>query len=335
MAIENIKANKSTNSFHSFVLIFFMAGLLAGIGWLMFGYWGLGVAIALAAFGVLAGPRLAPRLVLKMYKARPILPSQSPELAQMFHLLCRRAELDPLPGLFYVPTKMPNAFAVGHEETAAVALTDGILRAMNPRELEGILAHEVAHLRHRDTYVMGLADTISRLTALFSRIGLMMMFFSLSTIFTGENTMWFLLRGLLLFFAPAIAVLFQLALSRSREFNADMGAVELTNDPYGLASALDKLDRMFKPQAAWKKVLAPGTRQQHPAILRTHPPTEERVKRLLTVAKAMEIERPASPAYAARMAPRVVVSHPRRMRVGFGKPVKEKPRYRIMSGIFR
>lgn len=312
-----------------------MSALLAGIGWLMFGWWGLGIAIGLALFGVLAGPKLSPRIVLKMYKARPILPSQSPQLAEIFYMLCRRAELDPLPGLFYVPTKMPNAFAVGHEETAAVALTDGILRAMNPRELEGILAHEVSHLRHRDTYVMGLADTISRLTALFSRIGLMMMFFSLSAVFTGENTMWFLLRGLGLFFAPAIAVLFQLALSRSREFNADMGAVELTNDPYGLASALDKLDRMFKPQATWKKVLAPGTRQQHPAILRTHPPTDERIKRLMTVAKAMEVERPASPVYAARMAPRVVVSNPRRLRVGFGTPVKEKPRYRIMSGIFR
>lgn len=335
MAIEDIPANKSSNSFQSFVLILFMSAILSVIGWVMFGTWGVVVAIGLAVFSVLFSPHISPRLVLKMYRAKPILPSQSPQVAEMFYMLCRRAELDPLPGLFYVPTKLPNAFAVGHDKSAAVAITDGLLRAMNPRELEGILAHEISHLWHRDTYVMGLADTIARVTSMMSRIGLIMMFFSLSTIFTGEDTMWYLLRGMLLFFAPMVTVLLQLALSRSREFNADMGAVELTNDPYGLASALDKLERLAQPQSIWRKILMPGQKQTQPAILRTHPETEERIKRLLSIAKQMEMARPETPVISPRMAPPVRVRQPRRLHVGFDAPVRTKPRYRIMSGIFR
>ena len=203
---------------------------------------------------------------------------------------------------------------------------------MNPREMEGILAHEISHLWHRDTFVMGIADTIARITSLLSRIGLIMMLFSFTM---GEDLPWYFVRGLLLFFAPTITVLLQLALSRAREFNADMGAVELTGDPYGLASALDKLERMIQPQSMWRKILTPGYKQTQPALLRTHPDTEERIKRLLELAKALEVEQPG-PRQAQRMAPRARSSQgPRRISIGYDQRARHKPRYHIMSGIFR
>ncbi len=331
MAIKNIQSHKSTNSLHSLLLILLMTAILAVIGWAMFGSSGFVIAIGLAMFGVLFSPRVAPRLILRLYRARPILPGQSPELVEMFSTLCRRAQLDPLPELFYVPTKLPNAFAVGHDESAAVAVTDGLLRTMNPRELEGILAHEISHLRHRDTHVMGLADSIARITSMLSRIGLMLMLFSFAT----DHALWYLLRGLLLFMAPAITALLQLGLSRSREFNADMGAIELTNDPYGLASALDKLERIAQPQSTWRKILIPGQKQTQPALLRTHPETEERIKRLLTLAKQMEVAE-VPRLRPPRMAPVVRGAEPqRRLPIGFDDRVRRKPRYHIMSGIYR
>ena len=179
MPLKDIQINKSTNSFHSVLLILSMTAILCLIGWVLWGFWGFVSAIGLAVLGLVLGQRASPRIVLRMYKAKPILPSNSPEMSQLFYLLCRRAELEPMPGLYYIPTKIPNAFAVGHDETAAVAVTDGLLRTMNPRELEGILAHEISHLGHRDTFVMGLADTIARITSLLSRMGLFMMLFSL------------------------------------------------------------------------------------------------------------------------------------------------------------
>jgi heat shock protein HtpX len=331
MTIEDIRAHKSTNSFHSLLLVLIMTAILALIGWAMFGNWGLVIAVGLAVFGVVFSPRVAPRLVLRLYKARPISPSQSPELTEMFFSLCRRANLDPLPELYYVPSKMPNAFAVGHDDSAAIAVTDGLLRTMNSRELEGILAHEISHLRHLDTHVMGLADSIARITAMLSRIGLMMMLFS----FAMENTWWFLLRGLLLFMAPAITALLQLALSRSREFNADMGAVELTHDPYGLASALDKLERLAQPPSIWRKILVPGQKQVQPALLRTHPETEERIRRLLALAQRLELPA-APPVRPSRLAPPVRMQSPlRRVPIGFDERVRKKPKYHIMSGIYR
>ena len=335
MPQQKINNYKSANSLHSVLLILFMCAWLGLIGWMLFKFWGCVIAIGLAVLTLILGDRMSPRIVLAMYKAKPILPSQSPQLAEMFYLLCRRAELDPMPGLFYIPTKLPNAFAVGHDETAAVAVTDGLLRCMNPRELEGILAHEISHLRHRDTFVMGIADTIGRVTSILSRAGLLMMLFSFSGFFTGQDPLWYLIRGSVLFFAPAVSVLLQLALSRKREFNADMGAVELTADAYGLASALDKLERLSQPQSIWRKILAPGQKQTQPAILRTHPETEARIRVLLDVARKSKAKRPAVRIVSPRMAPAVRVSNPRRIPIGFEERVRTKPRYRIMSGVFR
>ena len=350
MSKQKITKHQTGNSFQSFILILGMALILGLNGFLLLGLPGLGIALGLAIFGVLFSQRVSARLVLRSYKAQPILNHSAPELYEIFHRLCRKAELDPMPGLFFVPSKVPNAFAVGCDETAAVAVTDGLLRIMNPREVEGILAHEVAHLQHRDTHVMALADTLSRITTYLSRVGLLLMVCCLGSFFVGWNPLWFLLRGLLLFFSPTFAMLLQFALSRAREFNADLGAVRLTHDPYGLASALERLDRLSDHISFWQQILSPRRREPQPALLRTHPDTEERIRILLSLAAAQQQEppqprsvRPSSGRRTVRVPvqeletyrSKVRQQRPDRIVIADTPRVRKRPRYRIMSGIFR
>lgn len=284
---SQLRENKNENSLHSILLILSMAAILSLIGWLLFGLPGL-IGAAVFAFGsAIFGPRMSSKLVLRMYQARPITREVSPTLTQLFNELCRRAELEHRPGLYYIPSRVPNAFATGVGRSSAVAITDGLIRMLNTRELTGVIAHEVAHLRHCDTRVMGLADAIGKLTSAISRIGLVMFIFSGAGVLLSGSGWRIALTGLLMMVAPTLIALLQLALSRSREFNADMGAAELTGDPMGLASALKKLDPEQRSGNIFGQVLDPSQRKQ-PAFLRTHPPTEERVRELTEVATANE-----------------------------------------------
>ena len=262
-----------------------MTALASVIGWLLLGQFGVVLAIGLTVFGLLFGQRASAAIVLRMYKAKPLQPHESPELFGIYETLCQRANLNPLPVLHYIPSRMPNAFAVGYGKDAAVAVTDGILRMMNSREIAGILAHELTHVRCHDTKVMGIADMVSRTIAMLSRMGLFMMIFSFPAMIAGGG-LKFLITGALLFFAPAGAIMLQLALSRTREFNADRGAAELTRDPMGLASALAKLERKA-PRGLWEKIFKPARPQQQPAMLRTHPPTDDRIAELKEMAAAI------------------------------------------------
>ena len=266
-----------------------------------------------------------------MYKASEIHHQQAPELYATFAELATRAELEYSPRLYYIPTRMPNAFATGHGKTAAVAVTDGLLRMMNRREIEGILAHEMAHLMHRDTKVMALADTITRITSTASRIGFFLILFSgFVALLQNELSVYYFIAFGVLFFSPTIMILLQLALSRSREFNADLGAVQLTGDAVGLASALGKLERLTKRANFWQRIFQPGPRRSQPAFLRTHPPTVERIDQLMEHAdqdqvQQLQRQQTESKIDAERQPRRVVVAHPR---------IRPRPRYRYRSGMW-
>lgn len=303
-----------------------MAVLAGFVGFVLGGKFGLVAAILLTLFGLAAGSRASAAIVLRMYKAQPINPQQAPELFAIYNELCRRAELSPFPKLFYIPTRMPNAFAVGAGDSSAVAVTDGIMRMMNPRELAGILAHEITHVQCRDTSVLGVADIISRTISAFSRFGLLMLLFAAGSFF-GKGAVPFWTTGLILFFSPTIAIMLQLALSRTREFNADRGAAELTGDAHGLASALKKLDRMMHGKnGVLQKLLRPGMRRQQPAILRTHPPTEDRVAALMEVAHEIE---------SRRSQPNGLFPSDRRITANDQPRIRTKPRYHFLSGLWR
>lgn len=265
------------NALQSLLLLAAMAGLWALLGWLLAGPQLMLLMLLVGGVSMLAGLRLSSRLVLALYGARPLTPAQAPGLHALVAELASRAALPRVPRLYHVPTRLMNSFSVGTGEQAALVVSDGLLRGLSWRELAGVLAHEISHARHRDIWVMALADMISRMTHMLSLVGVLLLVLNLPLLLlTGEGVPWPVV--LLLLFAPGLAALLQLALSRQREYEADRAAAELTGDPAGLASALLRLDGW---QQGWlSQIFTPGRRVPEPSLLRTHPPTEERVRRL-------------------------------------------------------
>jgi heat shock protein HtpX len=285
MAYEALDGNarrrhKLRNLAHSALLLSGMVGLLFGISWLLFGselaLWALvGWAIALVW-----APRISPRIVMRMYRARELSPAEFPDGYDLLQKLVDRAGLLRRPHFYYIPSSALNAFTLGSKEDAVITVTDGLLRVLSLRELAGVLAHEISHLRNNDLWVMSLADSISRMTSFFSFAGVIMLFFSVPLMLI-HGSLAPLLVSLVLVVAPTFASLLQLALSRAREFDADLEAAGLTGDPVGLASALKKLEQ--HQAGLWERVFLPGRRIPDPSLFRSHPTTAERVERLLSL----------------------------------------------------
>lgn len=265
------------NWLHTVLLLGSMLALLVLLGWLVAGQTGIIWAVILGGILVLFGQQVSPQLVLRMYRARPLTSAEAPQLYQIMEELAQRAQLPYVPALYYVPSRMLNAFAVGNRRNAAIGLTDGLLRGLNLRELTGVLAHEMSHIRNNDMRSMSVADVISRVTNLFSTFGKFLLLVNLPLIFMGSAPIsWWAI--LLLIVAPFISGLLQLALSRTREFDADLDAIQLTHDPVGLMNALQKLE--YYATNIWQQVLFPGRGVPDPSIFRTHPHTKDRIARL-------------------------------------------------------
>lgn len=266
------------NRLQTGLLIMVLLGISSLVGSLLFGEMGFWLAISGALFSLFIEPLATGRLTLQMYHARPIYPAEAPELWRIAQTLAERAELPATPRLYYVPSAMINAFAVGPGKQAAIALTDGLLSHLTLRELAGVLGHEIAHIAHGDLRVMGLADYISRLTHLFSVAGQIMLLMTLPMLVVeGYSVKLNLFSMLLLLFSPQIAILAQLGLSRVREYDADHKSAILTGDPMGLAYALARIEQHSR---SWIEILLPGWGNPQPSWLRSHPSTEERIKRL-------------------------------------------------------
>jgi len=274
----------AANRVQSVLLLAAMGGFLALLGWLLWGADGMIVLIATGALLVLFTPTLTPHLLMRMYRARPLPRAHAATLHAALAELATRAGLGTVPTLYYVPSRMVNAFGVGRPDQAAIAVTDGLLRNLDARETIGVLAHEVSHIRSDDMWVMGLADMFSRLTGALSLFGQLLLVVNLPLVlFAAVRIDWFAI--LILILAPNISALAQLGLSRTREYDADLNAARLTGDPEGLARALLKIERV---QGAWlSRLFFPGRRIPEPSLLRTHPPTAERIRRL------MELQPPA------------------------------------------
>lgn len=277
------------NRAQSLLLLATLAGFMALLGWMFWGRSGMLAMLAVAALFVLINPSVTPRLVMRMYGALRVRPDAAPELDAIIRELARRADLPAVPALYYVPSRMHNAFAIGSPRDAALAVTDGLVRGLTPRELVGVLAHEIAHVANNDLWVMGLADMMSRQTSLLSLFGQLLLLVNLPLMLGGGGLSWMAI--LLLIFAPQISALAQLALSRTREFHADLNAARLTGDPEGLAAALAKIDRATS--SVWERIFLPGRRVPEPSLLRTHPPVEQRIERLLSLVG----EHPAEPTW--------------------------------------
>ena len=263
---------------YSVLLVVGMLGLLATLGWLVAGAEGLvGVFVSGGIF-MLVGMSASPALVLRLHRARPLSPPEAPTLFRVVTALAARAELSRPPALYYLPSRITNAFAVGRSNDSAIGLSDGLLRQLNQEELVGVLAHEISHIRNNDLRVIGLADAVGRLTRMLSWVGQLLFLLNLPTLILGGGTFPWLLV-LLLIGAPTLSVLLQLALSRTREYDADLDAATLTGNPRGLASALAKMEQR---RASWlERLVLPGQRLPAPSVFRTHPDTADRVRRLM------------------------------------------------------
>ena len=262
------------NRLQTGLLVLTLVGIAAAAGRLPFGEGCLWLALFAIAGALLLEPVAASALSLRLYRVRALHPQQAHEM----WALLRELPATPVP--HYVPSAVVNAFATGSKQEASIALTDGLLRSLSPRELAGVLAHEIAHITNEDLRVMGLADSVSRLTSLLALMGQVAILLNLPALLVGAAEVYW--PGLLLLAAsPQLALLAQLGLSRVREFDADRLAAELTGDPQGLASALAKIERVSRSWRAW---LWPGWGNPEPSCLRTHPATQERISRLRTLA---------------------------------------------------
>jgi len=279
MSVERFRDYRLRNLIHTTGLLLAMGALLTLIGYVFSGWAGV---ILLAGMGLTAlvfSPSFSPELAMRFQGAERLSAFDLVEIRAMLKMLAARAGMKHVPELYYLPSPEINAFAVGSPRKGAIALSDGLLRLMRREEIEGVLAHELSHLRHRDTRVMAMAHMAAGMTRTLSNIGLILVLMSLPLYFIeGQMIPWLGILALLV--APTVAAMLQLKLSRTRELDADLGAAELTGNPAGLARALARLEHVAT--SPWA-LLFPMRRQEVPPWLRTHPDTKERVARLISL----------------------------------------------------
>ena len=248
-----------------------MMALLLALGMNFFSYW------------------FSDKLVLRMYNAREVDETSAPQFYAMVRDLAQRASL-PMPRVYLIDEDAPNAFATGRNPAhAAVAATTGILRVLSASELRGVMAHELAHVRHRDILISTVSATMAGAISMLANFA--MLFGGRDSEGRSHNPLVGLLVMLL---APLAASLIQMAISRSREFEADRGGAEISGDPQALASALQKIHRVAQglpleaterhPETAQMMIVNPLSAGGLSGLFSTHPPMEERVARLMAMA---------------------------------------------------
>ena len=269
------------------LLLGLLTGLILVCGQLLGGQTGLILALGLAAVLNFGSYWFSDKIVLAMYRAKPVTEQQAPRLHAMVDGLVARAGL-PKPKLYVLPERSPNAFATGRNPShSAVAVTAGLLELMDEEEVEGVVAHELAHIQNRDILISSVAATIAgaiTLLATMARWG------AIFGGFGGRDDRDGGLIGLLAMaiFAPIAAIVIQMAISRSREYAADATGAQIAGNPHGLARALEKLDRYGKrvpldasPSTSHMFIVMPLSGRGLMNLFSTHPPIAERIRRLL------------------------------------------------------
>jgi heat shock protein HtpX len=276
------------NGLKTALLLGLLSGLLMVIGEVFGGANGLLFAFVIAAVMNMGSYWFSDKIVLRMYRATEVGPGH--RLHGLVERLSRQASL-PMPKVYIIPDASPNAFATGRNpEHAAVAATEGILQILSDTELEGVIAHELAHVKHRDILISSVAATIAAAIMMAARTA------QFAAMFGGYggrgddrdrgNNPIALLAMIIL--APLAAMLIQMAISRSREFSADAGGAQIAGNPYGLADALRKIDAASKrvpldanPATAHMFIVKPFSGGGLMSMFSSHPPTEDRIRALL------------------------------------------------------
>jgi len=233
------------------------------------------------------------KIVLRMYGAHEVTEAQAPELVGMVRHLARRADL-PMPRVYIIPQEAPNAFATGRNpQHGAVAVTEGIMRLLDREELAGVIAHELGHIKNRDTLIMTVSATIAGAVSMLANMAQWALFFGGGRSEDGEEGTHPLAGLVGIFLAPLAAMLIQMAISRSREYLADEAGAVISRSPSALASALRKLEAWSRqvpmtagsPATAHLFIVNPFAGGGLLRLFSTHPATEERVARLLAMAR--------------------------------------------------
>ncbi|HTO49799.1 MAG TPA: zinc metalloprotease HtpX [Burkholderiales bacterium] len=270
-----------------------MAGIVAlfgAIGALIGGEQGMLVALAIGGAMNFFAYWFSDRMVLSMYRAQEVDATSAPQFYGLVKELAARAKL-PMPRVYLIDEAQPNAFATGRNpEHAALAATTGILRLLSPRELRGVMAHELAHVKHRDILISTLSASVAGAISTLANLG--MLFGGRRDEEGGGGNP--VLAILVLVLAPVAAMLIQFAISRTREFGADRGGADISGDPRALADALAKIDAYARgiplaaaeanPATAQMMIINPLSGGAIKGLFSTHPSTEERIARLLAMA---------------------------------------------------
>ena len=276
----------------SIALFSALIGVFAVVGFQLFGTTGAILVLGLAFLVNWLGLDRARDLLLWMHRARALHRAEAPGLHAVVSELSRRAGID-TPQLAVYPAPVPNAFALAaRRRQSVVAVSSGLLSLLSPREIRGVLAHEIAHLRHRDSALSLAAAILVQVITILSQ-GLAVLLVLAMLTGTVLSPVQILSLVLLLSGAPAVAALLQAGLMRTRERLADREAARLTGDPRGLASALHRLQQYTRLLGGWLRRFRFIYTAEHDAgasLLRTHPPTEERVRDLLMLGRRQERE---------------------------------------------
>ncbi len=274
------------NTLKTTFLMAVLTVLLVTAGAAMGGQGGMTIAFVFALLMNGISYWFSDKIVLRMYRAREVNPEQSPKLYRVVQELCLRAQL-PMPKLYIIANETPNAFATGRNERhAAVAVTEGILRILDDAELRGVLAHELAHVKNRDILIGSIAASFAGAISMLANMAQWAMIFGgrHDEDREGGHPVAALL---MIIVAPIAALLVQMAISRSREFGADATGAALSGDPLSLARALKKLALAAQhrpmnatPATAHIFTVSPLTRGGLMSLFSTHPPAEERIRRL-------------------------------------------------------
>jgi heat shock protein HtpX len=279
------------NNLKTTILLAAMTGLVLGIGEMWGGQNGLILALVIAAVMNLGSYFFSDKIAIASAGAKPISREENPRIYQIVERLAAKANI-PVPKIYFIPTDSPNAFATGRNPShASVAVTRGILEICDDAEIEGVLAHELGHVKNRDILTSAVVATLAGAITL---IGRMLWYAELFGGFGGGGRSDDRRGGVLsmlamMILAPLAATLIQLAISRSREYEADHTGAEITGNPRGLASALDKIDKWSKripmqvsPSMAHLYIYAPlTTGEMFSSLFSTHPPIRKRIERLI------------------------------------------------------
>ena len=272
------------------ILMAAITALFMAVGSLLGGRQGMMLALLFALGMNFFSYWFSDKMVLKMYNAQEVDESSAPQFYRMVRELAANAQL-PMPKVYLIQEDAPNAFATGRNpEHAAVAATTGILRVLSERELRGVMAHELAHVKHRDILISTISATMAGAISMLANFAMM---------FSGRDSEGRpanpLVGLLVMILAPIAASLIQMAISRAREFEADRGGAEISGDPAALASALDKIHRFAQgipleaaerhPETAQMMIMNPLSGGGIKGLFSTHPSTEERIERLMALAR--------------------------------------------------